>query len=737
MQISHWVRYTQLELVSGFGPTDSALATVALDVQVGELFDTVATTDVVVAVSGHIRTATDSLPTLIEFPYSPDLVTPPGPGWILFDSFDRNDVNYLLDSLGTSTSGWTYPFDGSSSTSPEYDTGEILEAVDVLLVGNPSTTATFRYVQFQTPSAGRIAIQFDWMWPVAERPNGAGVSRVGDSSFSGFGVDIDEMSPGVYHLTAYMEDANLGTGEWSVVPEPNEWFTVRAIFPWGLSIGQVFGVKAWIRGEDEPDDWLVYDVVTAGLQIWAPATGIYEKRGFLSFSVSYADSSPFIQGAPLVLDNLELYDPLARQIPGALGEVIPIGTDTISYVWTHDPIDFPRALTDDATIGLDGVGLGDSSDLVLSSIGRVQPAVEPENPLEVQAKIVIDGVNFTDDVIWADSTFSTRTGGGIGICSIRIKDLDRTRAIVTGSEIVVRYRGVRVWGGYVKQVARNYAFSYGEDDSDRPWARFLVIEGVDYNILLDTRVLHDKSNVLNVRLYPPWPVGTSDSTAVIHMIQKQLVLGDLDLGFNIKTTTDVAPYEPFAPAHAGFTWNQGMATIVDRTRAVYYIDPDKVFNYVDDSVKASSSGGPACRISPTTSPRWATATSSSCTTAPSWSMTSWCGALDRGGPRWRSSARRPRGRFPRMAAGSRASSGRTCTSRDRSGAAPRHGSMALPPTGAGTRMTTASCGPRCSSRTSAPATWWWSTTSHSTSLTPSRFVRPTSVSRPRTTSRSC
>jgi hypothetical protein len=211
--------------------------------------------------------------------------------------------------------------------------------------------------------------------------------------------------------------------------------------------------------------------------------------------------------------------------------------------------------------------------------------------------IRVDGVLISSDVDYRRSRFTTGANGQPGVAEIWVRDLDRAHAFVTGAEVRVSFRGVRQWGGYLASIRREYVFAAGSGrPDDEP--RWLMLECVDYNVLLNKRVYYKFSDPAHMEV-KHWANGTPDDFVIGQLVSDHLQLNADNLSYDITHVgTPALPQiscNPDAPdvfgiGSAGWTWAEVMTAITSQTGAVYYIDPDKVFRYVDDSVKQSAFG---------------------------------------------------------------------------------------------------------------------------------------------------
>ena len=615
----------------------------------GSLADNLTTTDTVAFVKALKRATTDDIRLKdnnnVVLPVNDWIHVKPSeaemeelgilPGYLLYDFFDRHLPE---NSLGIASSGWHYPLGGQTTSSTNLPRFIVSDQFGIAQGG----------IWRQIPTASRIGIRFDMLVPTHGR--GHYISYYGETvrqrlaiEISGTGADLGRWLafnlPATYTASGHQElvfDLNGIHEHWR-----GQWIRVLAVYP--DRSGDIFGLKVWLVDEPEPEDWNQFATETDAY--WGA------QRPELSLTASLSSTlPPEAERATIVVDNLQLFDPLPY-MPGGTTEYYRT-TETVSHVHWHHPDDYEATVTDDAstwvpdmvfarvespqvvapieneTVLGEDASAGDTEVVVTNPDGALNPdgtlvsgpvfvviggvtypvvGVSPSGALilgqplskpyaagtpvkirPVPTSITVGGVDITAFVDFKATRLTTYAGPGVGEGEIRIKDVDRTRSITTGAEIIVRHRGIRVWGGYVRQVERSYAFRYGR--SDVPAPRFLTIRAADYNILFEARRLFNKVDPLDYKA-EPWPVGTSDVTAVQYMIQNYLDLTGDNLGFDIQVSQTIAPYEEFTPSHAdGTKWMEAMNVIIDRTRAVFYIDPDKVMRYVDDSTQQSRFG---------------------------------------------------------------------------------------------------------------------------------------------------
>jgi hypothetical protein len=222
------------------------------------------------------------------------------------------------------------------------------------------------------------------------------------------------------------------------------------------------------------------------------------------------------------------------------------------------------------------------------------------NPLESVIKIRLNGVDITDDVFFTDAEFNSMASGSPGTCKFRIKDMNYGYDITVGQSLTLDVDNLRVWGGWVQSVSRQFFFPYtgapkitdpsrhqtlGPCADVEPLAyvpRALVIEGIDYNILFNKRFCYDKSDPPNGEL-KSWPAGTYDDTQIKYLCANNLDLTDdgIDYQTKVERVGIPNPDNRGNPAGAGHSWGDAMRAISRYPGAIWYIDPDKHLVYTD------------------------------------------------------------------------------------------------------------------------------------------------------------
>lgn len=215
--------------------------------------------------------------------------------------------------------------------------------------------------------------------------------------------------------------------------------------------------------------------------------------------------------------------------------------------------------------------------------------------------ISYDGTDITDDVRIATASFTALVNGTPGLADLEIKDLDHSRSFTTGKSLTLDIDGVRRWGGFTTQVKKRFPLSVLDVDPPTSTARYWAVTGVDYNVLFSKRIIVDASNPAG-NIDFDYPVGTYDDTIIIDLFDNYLNLSGDGLSRSGVTRVDIVTLDipgvtsgkgtltkgQGQVASAGYTWKQAMDVICGATGAIYYIDPNKVFHYVDVDTETAS-----------------------------------------------------------------------------------------------------------------------------------------------------
>jgi hypothetical protein len=208
--------------------------------------------------------------------------------------------------------------------------------------------------------------------------------------------------------------------------------------------------------------------------------------------------------------------------------------------------------------------------------------------VEILIKEGLTWVDYAPHVEWATASFTAKVNGSIGDCSFQILDRSRSFTFTFGQEINLKIDGIVRWGGYILRPQRTFAMPVVPHPLTAP--RTWQIEGVDYNVIFDKRVLHDLAHPGRLWDYAP---GTYDDT----IINDIWAFFDME-GFT-KDITRVATAVLDIPgvtsrsnggkiASGGYTLRELFGAIARNTAAIYYCSPTKVITYCDSDAATSN-----------------------------------------------------------------------------------------------------------------------------------------------------
>lgn len=192
----------------------------------------------------------------------------------------------------------------------------------------------------------------------------------------------------------------------------------------------------------------------------------------------------------------------------------------------------------------------------------------------------------TNHVLFGDAYFESQLAAIPGQFQMTVKDEDQTLDFVTGGEITLSIDGSKYYGGFITQVSRTFAVPADDTVSQAVSAvktRQWKLAGVDYNVLLDKRILRNTSDYTHI--IPSITTSTQDGDIIKNDFGTYFDLSGLDVA------TKVTNVNTFA---GGWTWpTQGstmrqvldalviQSTLSGSTYAtLYYVDAAKDLNYL-------------------------------------------------------------------------------------------------------------------------------------------------------------
>jgi len=189
-------------------------------------------------------------------------------------------------------------------------------------------------------------------------------------------------------------------------------------------------------------------------------------------------------------------------------------------------------------------------------------------------------VDITNYVLWESTSFQTSAGAVPGSASINCRDMTQTLEFITGREISLSVDGQLLWAGHIRNVTHGYFHSADYiEDAEEYEARKWELDCVDYNVLLDKRVIRNPDDYLTIDT-ETFAAGTYDGDAVKYVLANYI---DVPAGFDI--TSEIDNIGVINPTADGTYEAQGvylraqLQAFAPYTAPIYYISPDKKFHW--------------------------------------------------------------------------------------------------------------------------------------------------------------
>jgi len=185
--------------------------------------------------------------------------------------------------------------------------------------------------------------------------------------------------------------------------------------------------------------------------------------------------------------------------------------------------------------------------------------------------------DITNLVIFSTAKFESQMSAMPGTFEFAISDRSQNEGFVTGSQIRLYIDGEVVYGGYVTQVGR--AFAFPVVDTTEPTAvdsRQWLLRGVDYNTLFDRRVTYDADNPLSSEGLT-YPKNTDIGASIRRLCRDLLILpSDLDYTTYVPSVIGITDVPEAAGAYLeqGSKWRDQMDEFA-AWGIVYYINAAK------------------------------------------------------------------------------------------------------------------------------------------------------------------
>lgn len=198
-------------------------------------------------------------------------------------------------------------------------------------------------------------------------------------------------------------------------------------------------------------------------------------------------------------------------------------------------------------------------------------------PQGADVVIKVAGVDITSDVIFATASFESQLNAVPGAFEFTVKDEAHTHSFVTGSRVECLIDGVPYYGGFLRQIGREYPFDAMDTADPESVPRYFNLKGLDYNLLFDWRVLRRSTDSLNLKLFPNFSSSSMDGTLIKYMCDHWL---DLPSWLDYETYVDdvMPPYnvedlaKPGAWEAPGTKWRKQMEVFASFGGQLFYID---------------------------------------------------------------------------------------------------------------------------------------------------------------------
>lgn len=189
----------------------------------------------------------------------------------------------------------------------------------------------------------------------------------------------------------------------------------------------------------------------------------------------------------------------------------------------------------------------------------------------VTVAISVGGVDYTSDVVFEGSRFTSFVNGKPGEARMRVRDSGASYSFVTGADWLVEVDGNAAWRGFVQQVIETFIAPTGTEGP----TRFFDLVGADYNILFLRRVVENQATptIVAGTQFPP---ATADTTAITELLANWLDLSsdDIDTTSGVTNVGDLDPAQKTRAWSGGWYWNNAMDTIAMLPAAIYYLRPE-------------------------------------------------------------------------------------------------------------------------------------------------------------------
>lgn len=196
--------------------------------------------------------------------------------------------------------------------------------------------------------------------------------------------------------------------------------------------------------------------------------------------------------------------------------------------------------------------------------------------------IKLDNVDITDRVVFKETTFQSQANPIAGSFKVVVRDPDQDFSPSVGEKITCHIDGVPLFGGYLMRLGRgNFLPAVDTATPGSVKSRKWILQGPDFNVLFDKRIVYDASNPY---VSPSVPSGRRTITKAFKYLMNNYLDVPSGLGYSSHVDTiydddgSEAAYgsESKGALYVGVakTWRKQMDDFADHSGLIYYIDAD-------------------------------------------------------------------------------------------------------------------------------------------------------------------
>jgi hypothetical protein len=203
-------------------------------------------------------------------------------------------------------------------------------------------------------------------------------------------------------------------------------------------------------------------------------------------------------------------------------------------------------------------------------------------PTASSISIKVNGVDITDKVVFNETSFQSQANPIQGSFKVVVRDTDQTFSASVGSKVTCHIDGVGLAGGYVMRLGRgNFLPAVSTSPPSSVKSRKWILEGPDFNVLFDKRIVYDAANPY---ASPAVPAGSRTITKAFNYMMNNLLDVPPGLGWSTHVDTiydDDGSQTAYGTEENGGlyvgtaeTWRKQMDDFADQSGIIYYIDAD-------------------------------------------------------------------------------------------------------------------------------------------------------------------